>query len=143
MLGSFLRALGTPDAQIPDSLHDRAALYPLDAGPALGPGAAGYARDPAQVRPLLPAAPGCATLITSRVRMVDLAGAHLVDLDVLSPEEAVQFFTGIVGERVAAEREAALDVVSACGSPPLADPIAASRLAARRTWTVAVLAAKR
>ncbi|MFJ4326515.1 BTAD domain-containing putative transcriptional regulator [Streptomyces tricolor] len=143
VLGSFLRALGTPDAQIPDSLHDRAALYRsmLDRRRVLV--LLDNARDSAQVRPLLPAAPGCATLITSRVRMVDLAGAHLVDLDVLSPDEAVQFFTGIVGEeRVAAEREAALDVVSACGFLPLAIRIAASRLAARRTWTVAVLAAK-
>jgi DNA-binding SARP family transcriptional activator len=79
VLGSFLRALGTPDAQIPDSLHDRAALYRsmLDRRRVLV--LLDNARDSAQVRPLLPAAPGCATLITSRVRMVDLAGAHLVD----------------------------------------------------------------
>lgn len=75
--------------------------------------------------------------------MVDLAGAHLVDLDVMSPEEALQLFTKIVGrERVESEREAALDVVAACGFLPLAIRIAASRLAARRTWTVSVLAAK-
>lgn len=75
--------------------------------------------------------------------MVDLAGAHLVDLDVMSPEEALQLFTRIVGaERVGAERDAALDVVAACGFLPLAIRIAASRLAARRTWTVSVLAAK-
>ena len=75
--------------------------------------------------------------------MVDLAGAHLVDLDVMRPEEALQLFTRIVGEeRVTSEREAALDVVAACGFLPLAIRIAASRLAARRTWTVSVLAAK-
>ena len=75
--------------------------------------------------------------------MVDLAGAHLVDLDVMSPDEALTLFTKIVGEeRVAAERKAALDVVAACGFLPLAIRIAASRLAARRTWTVSVLAAK-
>ncbi|MEE1789373.1 NB-ARC domain-containing protein, partial [Streptomyces sp. BE308] len=97
----------------------------------------------AQIRPLLPGTAGCAALVTSRVRMVDLAGAHLVDLDVMSPEEALQLFTRIVGtERVGAEREAALDVVAACGFLPLAIRIAASRLAARRTWTVSVLAAK-
>ncbi len=75
--------------------------------------------------------------------MVDLAGAHLVDLDVMSPEEALLLFTRIVGEeRVTSEREAALDVVAACGFLPLAIRIAASRLAARRTWTVSTLAAK-
>ena len=84
--------------------------------------------------------PGCAALVTSRVRMVDLAGARLVDLDVMEPEEALLLFTRIVGaERVAAEREAAMDVVAACGFLPLAIRIAASRLAARRTWTVSVL----
>ncbi|MDI9836015.1 BTAD domain-containing putative transcriptional regulator [Streptomyces sp. KAU_LT] len=143
VLGSFLRALGTADAAIPDSLEERAALYRsvLDGRRVLV--LLDNARDAAQVRPLLPGTDGCAALVTSRVRMVDLAGAHLVDLDVMSPEEALALFTKIVGaERVAAEREAALDVVAACGFLPLAIRIAASRLAARRTWTVSSLAAK-
>jgi DNA-binding SARP family transcriptional activator len=143
VLGSFLRALGTADSAIPDSLDERAALYRslLDGRRVLV--LLDNARDAAQVRPLLPGTEGCAALITSRIRMVDLAGAHLVDLDVMSPEEALQLFTRIVGEeRAAGEREAALDVVAACGFLPLAIRIAASRLAARRTWTVSVLAAK-
>ncbi|MDG9719972.1 BTAD domain-containing putative transcriptional regulator [Streptomyces sp. DH24] len=143
VLGSFLRALGTADSAIPDSLAERAALYRsvLDGRRVLV--LLDNARDAAQVRPLLPGTEGCAALITSRVRMVDLAGAHLIDLDVMSPEEALALFTKIVGEeRVASEREAALDVVAACGFLPLAIRIAASRLAARRTWTVSVLASK-
>ncbi|MFI8189722.1 BTAD domain-containing putative transcriptional regulator [Streptomyces sp. NPDC085946] len=143
VLGSFLRALGTADSAIPDSPDDRAALYRsvLDGRRVLV--LLDNARDAAQVRPLLPGTDGCAALVTSRVRMVGLAGAHLVDLDVMSPEEALALFTTIVGEeRVASEREAALDVVAACGFLPLAIRIAASRLAARRTWTVSVLAAK-
>ncbi|MGW2558233.1 AfsR/SARP family transcriptional regulator [Streptomyces sp. NPDC001514] len=143
VLGAFLRALGTADSAIPDSLDERAALYrsTLDGRRILV--LLDNARDAAQIRPLLPGTAGCAALITSRVRMVDLAGAHLVDLDVMSPEEALQLFTRIVGvERVSAERKAALDVVAACGFLPLAIRIAASRLAARRTWTVSVLAAK-
>ncbi|MFG2956209.1 BTAD domain-containing putative transcriptional regulator [Streptomyces sp. NPDC048291] len=143
VLGSFLRALGTPDSAIPDSLEERSALYRsvLDGRRVLV--LLDNAKDAAQVRPLLPGTEGCAALVTARVRMVDLAGAHLVDLDVMSPDEALQLFTKIVGmERVASEREAALDVVAACGFLPLAIRIAASRLAARRTWTVSVLAAK-
>ncbi|MFJ9886185.1 AfsR/SARP family transcriptional regulator [Streptomyces sp. NPDC091287] len=143
VLGSFLRALGTADSAIPDTLDERAALYrsTLDGRRILI--LLDNAHDAAQIRPLLPGTPGCAALVTSRVRMVDLAGAHLVDLDVMSPEEALQLFTRIVGaERVGAEREAALDVVAACGFLPLAIRIAASRLAARRTWTVSVLAVK-
>ncbi|GHH02969.1 AfsR/SARP family transcriptional regulator [Streptomyces rubradiris] len=143
VLGSFLRALGTADSAIPDSLEERSALYRsvLDGRRVLV--LLDNAKDAAQVRPLLPGTEGCAALVTSRVRMVDLAGAQLVDLDVMSPDEALSLFTKIVGEeRVAAEREAALDVVAACGFLPLAIRIAASRLAARRTWTVSVLAAK-
>ncbi|MER8046121.1 BTAD domain-containing putative transcriptional regulator [Streptomyces sp. NPDC094032] len=143
VLGAFLRALGTPDSAIPGSLDERAALYrsTLDGRRVLV--LLDNARDAAQIRPLLPGTAGCAALVTSRIRMVDLAGAHLVDLDVMSPEEALQLFTRIVGtERVQSEREAALDVVAACGFLPLAIRIAASRLAARRTWTVSVLAAK-
>ncbi|MGW3202859.1 BTAD domain-containing putative transcriptional regulator [Streptomyces sp. NPDC001135] len=143
VLGSFLRALGTSDSAIPDGLEERAALYRsvLDGRRVLV--LLDNAKDAAQVRPLLPGTEGCAALVTSRVRMVDLAGAHLVDLDVMSPDEALCLFTRIVGEeRVAAERESALDVVAACGFLPLAIRIAASRLAARRTWTVSVLAAK-
>ncbi|MFJ9040330.1 AfsR/SARP family transcriptional regulator [Streptomyces sp. NPDC102406] len=143
VLGSFLRALGTADAAIPDTLEERAALYrsTLDGRRVLV--LLDNARDAAQVRPLLPGTEGCAALITGRVRMVDLVGAHLVDLDVMSPEEALLLFTRIVGEeRVSSERKAALDVVGACGFLPLAIRIAASRLAARRTWTVSVLAAK-
>ncbi|MEU9531441.1 BTAD domain-containing putative transcriptional regulator [Streptomyces sp. NPDC048213] len=143
VLGAFLRALGTADSAIPDTLDERAALYrsTLDGRRVLV--LLDNAHDAAQIRPLLPGTEGCAALVTSRVRMVDLAGAHLVDLDVMSPEEALRLFTRIVGEeRITAEREAALDVVAACGFLPLAIRIAASRLASRRTWTVSVLAAK-
>ncbi|WP_282795617.1 BTAD domain-containing putative transcriptional regulator [Streptomyces sp. CC224B] len=143
VLGAFLRALGTADSAIPDTLEERAALFRsvLDGRRVLV--LLDNARDAAQVRPLLPGTEGCAALVTSRTRMVDLAGAHLVDLDVMSPDEALQLFTKIVGEeRVASERKAALDVVAACGFLPLAIRIAASRLASRRTWTVSTLAAK-
>ena len=143
VLGSFLRALGMEDSAIPDSLEERSALYRSVLNDRRVLVLLDNARDAAQVRPLIPSAEGCATLVTSRVRMVDLAGAHRVDLDVMSPDEALGLFTKIVGaERVGAEREAALDVVAACGFLPLAIRIAASRLAARRTWTVSVLAAK-
>lgn len=143
VLAAFLRALGIPDEGIPDGVDERAGLYrSLLAGRRVLT-LLDNARDAAQVRDLLPGTPGCATLITSRLRMVDLAGAHLVDLDVMSPEEALTLFTRIVGEeRVGSERKAAMAVVGACGFLPLAIRIAAARLAARRTWTVSTLARK-
>src|SRR5207247_6703463 len=102
VLGSFLRALGTADSAIPDSLEERAALYRsvLDGRRVLV--LLDNAKDAAQVRPLLPGTEGCAALVTSRVRMVDLAGAHLVDLDVMSPDEALSLFTKLGGDERAA-----------------------------------------
>ncbi|MEW1761527.1 BTAD domain-containing putative transcriptional regulator [Streptomyces cyaneofuscatus] len=143
VLSSFLRAFGTADSAIPDTLDERAALYrsTLDGRRVLV--LLDNAHDAAQIRPLLPGTPGCAALVTSRVRMVDLAGAHIVDLDVMSSEEAFELFTRIVGaERVQAEFEAALDVLAACGFLPLAIRIAGSRLAARRSWSISDLAGR-
>ncbi|MER6912354.1 BTAD domain-containing putative transcriptional regulator [Streptomyces sp. NPDC000594] len=143
VLGAFLRALGTSDASMPDTLEERSALYRSTLAGRRLLVLLDNARDAAQIRPLLPGTAGCAALVTSRTRMVDLAGAQLIDLDVMSPDEALQLFTRIVGtERVRAERESALDVVAACGFLPLAIRVAASRLASRRTWTVSVLADK-
>jgi len=142
-LGAALRALGVAQHDIPDSLGERSALYRsvLDGRRVLV--LLDHARDAGQVRWLLPASEGCGVLVTSCRRMMDLAGAHLVELDAMSPDEALDLFTKIVGERrVAPEREAARYVVAACGFLPLAIRIAASRLTARRTWTVAMLAAR-
>ncbi|WP_255954680.1 AfsR/SARP family transcriptional regulator [Streptomyces odontomachi] len=143
VLGAFLRALGTADTAIPDTLQERAALYRSILTDRRVLVLLDDAHDAAQVRPLLPGTEGCAALITSRVRMVDLVGADMVDLDVMSPEEGLRLLTAVVGEeRVAAEQEAAVDVVAACGHLPLAIRIVAARLAARRTWTIAHLAAR-
>ncbi|MEV5483731.1 MULTISPECIES: AfsR/SARP family transcriptional regulator [Streptomyces] len=143
VLGAFLRSLGTPDSSIPDGMEERSALYRSTLAGRRVLALLDNARDAAQIRPLLPGTEGCAALITSRARMIDLAGAHLIDLDVMSPEEAMNLFTRIVGEeRVSSERKAVMAVVGACGFLPLAIRIAASRLAARRTWTVSILARK-
>ncbi|ANW16800.1 AfsR/SARP family transcriptional regulator [Streptomyces clavuligerus] len=143
VLGAFLHALGVPQSGIPEGREARAALYrSVLAGRRLLV-LLDNARDAAQIRPLLPGTAGCAVLVTSRTRMVDLAGARLIDLDVMSPEEALQLFTRIVGaERADAEPEAALHTFAACGFLPLALRMAASRLAARRAWTVSDLAAR-
>ncbi|UQI46421.1 tetratricopeptide repeat protein [Streptomyces sp. HU2014] len=141
VLGAFLRAMGTADSAIPGNAEERAALYRSFLADRRVLVVLDNARDAAQVRPLLPGAEGCAALVTSRVRLFDLENVRLVDLDVMDPGEALALFTGIVGaERVGVEREAALDTVAACGFLPLALRIAASRLAARPTWTVAHLA---
>lgn len=98
------------------------------------------ALDAAQVRPLLPASPGCAVLITSRRALTTLAGAEHVSLDVLSEESAVALLAP--ADRVAPEPLDALAIVRLCGLLPLAVRIAGARLAARPHWSLADLAGR-
>jgi tetratricopeptide (TPR) repeat protein len=101
------------------------------------------AANEAQVRPLLPGSPGCAVLITSRNRLPALAGATFAELDVLPTDAAADLFTRIVGtERVAAEPEAADEIIRLCGRLPLAIRIAGARLVSRRQWTLSRLASR-
>ncbi|MFB4269552.1 BTAD domain-containing putative transcriptional regulator [Nonomuraea sp. GTA35] len=139
-LGGFLRALGVPPDVIPDAPAERSALYRSILAERRILVLLDNARDAEQVSPLLPGTPGCAAIVTSRVKLADLPSAKLVDLDVMEPDEALSLFSSVAGaERVAAEHGAAMDVVAACGFLPLAVRIVASRLAARPSWTVASL----
>ena len=75
------------------------------------------AADEDQVRPLLPGAPGCLVIVTSRNALPGLIvteGAHQVDLDLLSAAEARQLLSRRIGEsRVVAETAAADDIIDA------------------------------
>ncbi|GAA2822085.1 hypothetical protein GCM10020220_008140 [Nonomuraea rubra] len=120
-------------------MHERSALYRslLAERPMLV--FLDDAADAAQVRALLPGN-GCAVLVTSRRRITELPGALLLELDVLPPDEAERFLGRIVGpERLAAERQAALAILDACGHLPLAVRIAGARLAGRPNWPLRVL----
>ncbi|GAA0680721.1 transcriptional regulator AfsR [Kitasatospora atroaurantiaca] len=139
VLGDFLYALGAPET--PDSLEQRAALYRSLLANRRMLILLDNAQDAEQLTPLIPGVAGCAVLATSRSRLAGLPGAHLVDVEELTPEEALALFSAIVGEqRVAAEPEASLAVVRACGFLPLAVRIAAARLASRPRWSVSDLA---
>ncbi|GAA4203127.1 BTAD domain-containing putative transcriptional regulator [Streptosporangium oxazolinicum] len=94
-----------------------------------------------QVRPLLPGAPGCGVIVTSRNRLAGLAGATVLDLGLLPEPAALRLFDQVAGpERIAADPEAALRIVRQCGGLPLALRVAGARLASRRQWSVARLA---
>ncbi|MFJ2777596.1 MULTISPECIES: AfsR/SARP family transcriptional regulator [unclassified Kitasatospora] len=139
VLGDFLHSLGA--TELPDSLEQRAALYRSLLAKRRMLILLDNAQDADQLMPLIPGVSGCAVLATSRSRLAGIPGAHLVDVEEMTPEEALALFSTIVGEqRVAAEPDAALAVVSSCGFLPLAVRIAAARLASRPRWSVSDLA---
>ncbi|GAA1082188.1 AfsR/SARP family transcriptional regulator [Kitasatospora arboriphila] len=88
-----------------------------------------------QVRPLLPGAAGCATVVTSRDRLEGLiAGdcARPLLIDRLGPEEGAALLAGVLGaDRVAAEPDAVAHLVRLCDGLPLALRLTAARLALR------------
>ncbi|MEU8381877.1 BTAD domain-containing putative transcriptional regulator [Streptosporangium sp. NPDC048865] len=138
VLARFLRSLGAEVPADTEELGERAALYRSTLADRRALVVLDNAANAAQVRPLLPGAAGCAVLVTSRAKMVGLSGVRQVDLGVLPHDEAMALMGKVVGEaRVAAEREAAADLIGACGYLPLAIRIVASRLAARPAWSVA------
>ncbi|MEV6676546.1 BTAD domain-containing putative transcriptional regulator [Streptomyces erythrochromogenes] len=140
VLSSFLVALGVPGDAVPDGLDARSALFRsvVDGRRLLL--VLDNAKDTAQIRPLLPGAVGCAVLTTGRTRPAGLSATVHVDLDVFHPSEALDLLGRTIGaDRLAAERDAALELVVACGYLPLAVRIVAARLAARPGWTVETL----
>ncbi|MEV4086416.1 BTAD domain-containing putative transcriptional regulator, partial [Nonomuraea fuscirosea] len=68
-LGGFLRALGIPPDVIPDGEAERSALYRSLLAERRILVLLDNARDAEQVSPLLPGAPGCAALVTSRGKL--------------------------------------------------------------------------
>jgi tetratricopeptide (TPR) repeat protein len=139
-LATLLTSLGMAPERIPPGLDERAALWRSELAPRRTLIVLDNAVDAAQVRPLLPGAPGCLVLVTARRRLTDLEGALPLSLDVLPAPDARALFTGIAGERAAAAPEAVADVVELCGCLPLAIRVAASRLRHRPLWTVEHLA---
>jgi tetratricopeptide (TPR) repeat protein len=102
------------------------------------------AADAAQVRPLLPGAPGSLALVTSRSRLSGLTardGATRLTLRPLTSAEAMSLLRKILGhERVRAEQRAAADIAARCGLLPLALRVAADRAASRPRMALADLA---
>ena len=140
----FLDAFGTTPQQIPLSLQAQAALYrSLLAGRRVLI-LLDNAAEEDQIRPLLPGSPGCLVIVTSRNELRGLivtAGAHPVDLDLMSAAEARQLLSRRVGEsRVLAEPSAADDLITLCARLPLALMLVAARAAAHPGFRLTALA---
>ncbi|MFE4663919.1 BTAD domain-containing putative transcriptional regulator [Streptomyces sp. NPDC056716] len=140
----FLDALGVPPEQIPAGLGAQAALYRslLDRRRMLI--LLDNARDTEQVRPLLPGARGCLVIVTSRNQLTGLVvgeGAHPLTLHQLTAAEAHDLLARrLGGARLAAEPDAAEEIVARCARLPLALAIVAAHAAAHPGFPLSAIA---
>ena len=141
VLAGFLAALGEPADRIPEDegqaaallrtrMEGRRILLLLD-----------NALDARQVRPLLPAAPGSAAIVTARDRMTGLIardGAGAVVVRPLPDTEAAALLVTSMGERGGGETpQTVAELAGLCAHLPLALRIAAANLAARPGYRLA------
>ncbi|MEU5862436.1 tetratricopeptide repeat protein [Nonomuraea sp. NPDC047529] len=142
VLIGFLRGLGVRLATDPGGLDElrtlwltwtkgRKILIGLD-----------NAHDAAQVKPLIPAEPGCAVLVTSRSPLF-LDGTQDTRLGVFSEAHAVELLARLAGgARVVDDLESAKEIVRLCDHLPLAINICGGRLATREQWTLREMAGR-
>jgi DNA-binding SARP family transcriptional activator len=140
----FLDALNVTPERVPASLDAQVALYrSLVAGKSMLV-VLDNARDAEQVRPLLPGAPGCVAVVTSRNQLTPLVaseGAHPVNLDLLTVDEAHDLLTRRLGkDRVTAEPQAVDAIITRCARLPLPLAIVAARAATHPDTPLAALA---
>jgi DNA-binding SARP family transcriptional activator/tetratricopeptide (TPR) repeat protein len=143
-LRGFLDAFEVPADRLPASfsaqvglyrslLADRRVLVLLD-----------NARNAEQVRPLLPGAPGCLVVVTSRNQLSGLVatdGAHPMTLHVPTGAEARELLARRLGERrLAAEPRAVDEILVRCARLPLALAIVAARAATHPRFSLTALA---
>ncbi|MEU5210822.1 BTAD domain-containing putative transcriptional regulator [Streptomyces sp. NPDC020742] len=144
ILRDFLLALGTPPDRVPGSAQAASALFRSLVAERRLLVVLDNARSSAQVRPLLPGGPHCATVVTSRSRLDGLVAtdwARPVGLQALGYEEGAALLGAMLGpQRVAEDPSAARELVDLCDGLPLALRAAAAQLTARPRWRLARLA---
>ena len=145
VIRAFLRALGVDDWRIPADMEGQRALYRSLLAIRRVLIVLDNAQDAEQIRPLLPGAPGCFVLVTSRNRLTGLAASHaaqLLPLDCLTEAESRSLLASGLGEtRVQKESRAAGDLIGLCARLPLALCNTIARASAHPDLPLAELAA--
>ncbi|WP_031164989.1 AfsR/SARP family transcriptional regulator [Streptomyces durhamensis] len=136
-LAALLRDLGAEPRSIPEHPDAAAALLRSLLAPARVLLVLDDAASAAQVRPLLPAGPGCAVIVTSRSPLTALDGARRFPLAPLTGEDSAALLRAVSGRE---GLDAGHALVELTGRLPLALRVVAARLAARRALTPDVLA---
>jgi tetratricopeptide (TPR) repeat protein len=146
VLRGLLGALGIAPDLMPADVQARSALFrSLLSGKAMML-LLDNARDAEQVRPLLPAGPGCLVIVTSRSQLTGLIAreaARPLTLDVLTLDEAIALLIARIRRQSAdAEYSAVAELAHLCAGLPLALVIVAARAAIRPGVSLTAIASE-
>jgi DNA-binding SARP family transcriptional activator len=141
VLARFLRELGVPGVDIPASTEERASLFRDRVAEKRILVVLDNAAADAQVRPLLPGSRQCGVMVTSRRRLTGLDVSLRIQLDKLSPADALGLLGLLAGvkrlEPLAAQR-----IVRSCGHLPLAIRIIGTKLRTRPHLSATIVATR-
>jgi tetratricopeptide (TPR) repeat protein len=136
VLDGVLRHLGMSGHEIPHGLDARSAAYRRRLAGTRALVVLDNAATAEQVRPLLPATPGCLALVTSRRSLTDLPATRLT-VDVFAPEDAVAYLEAAVPDVPAGSApDAAARIAERCGHLPLALSLIAGHIRNTPGWTL-------
>ncbi|MFY1698970.1 MULTISPECIES: ATP-binding protein [unclassified Solwaraspora] len=142
----LLDGLGVPPARVPAQLDAQTALLRTTLAGRRMLIVLDNARDSGHVRMLLPSAPRCLVVVTSRNQLTGLVAAHgafPVTLDLLDGSQAAELLRHRVGvARCAAEPDAVDEIVARCVGLPLALAVVGARAATAPQMPLAALAAE-
>jgi tetratricopeptide (TPR) repeat protein len=136
-LSILLSDLGVPGESIPDSLEGRASLWRRELSDARALVILDNASGPDQIRDLLAGGDKCLFIITSRQRLIDVAGISFVPVESLPPGDAAELFARVLGVDLGGpQKEDIAEIALRLDGLPLAIRLTAARLRAHPTWTV-------
>jgi tetratricopeptide (TPR) repeat protein len=126
-LTELLAQAGLPRTEIPGDSGPQRALWQRLMRPRRSLVVLDNALDADQVTPLLPEAPGCLTLITSRSKLYEINATPL-HLQVLTADDARNLFVAVAGPDRCRDPAEVDRIVAACDRLPLAIRLLAGRI---------------
>jgi tetratricopeptide (TPR) repeat protein len=143
VLTSFLRAMGVPDGFLRGGLQALENRYRTMSARHAQLVVVDGPTEPAQVLPLIPAAPGSVVIVSSEHDLGALAmkGAQFVDVGPLDDDAALELLEQMCGSsRISVEQAAAARLVDLCGGLAAALQVVGARLVLDSTLTLSALA---
>jgi DNA-binding SARP family transcriptional activator len=142
-LRSLLSGLGVPSHALPVDIDARIGLYRTTLVGRRVLVVLDNARDAQQAAALLPAAPGCAGIVTSRNKLTGLAvqGARMLTVELPALEDARESLRARIGAARADAEPSALDaIIASCARLPLAMAVAGARAQGSPRFSLASIA---